>query len=127
MIQFNKNYFGIAVFLFAVEVLIALFVHDRFVRPYVGDVLVVILMYCSLKSFLQLPVYTGAAGVLAFACIIEFLQYIAIVEKLGLEKSVLVSTVLGTSFAWLDVLAYVVGIFIVLISEKYVSVKTRVA
>lgn len=125
MIRFNKNYFGLAVFLFAVEVSIALFVHDRFIRPYFGDVLVVILMYCFLKSFLRLPVSTVATGVLMFAFIIEFLQYIDIVEKLGLEKSVLVSTVIGTSFAWLDVLAYVVGGLLIFLVENYLFEKMR--
>ena len=33
----------IALGLLAVEVLIALFVHDNFIRPYVGDVLVTVL------------------------------------------------------------------------------------
>ena len=33
--------------LFVVETLIALFVRDAFIRPYMGDVLVVILIYCA--------------------------------------------------------------------------------
>ena len=36
---------GIAVTLLVIEVLIALFVHDSFVRPYLGDVLAVIFVY----------------------------------------------------------------------------------
>lgn len=126
MILFNKTYFGWAVLLFTTELLIALFVHDRFVRPYVGDVLVVILMYCFLKSFFRLPILVGTFGVLAFAFMIEFLQYIAIVDMLGWEKSVLASTVIGTSFAWLDILAYVVGALLILLVENYLSEKIRV-
>lgn len=127
MIYFNKNYFGIAILLFMVEVLIALFVKDRFVRPYLGDVLVVILMYSFLKSFLQLPVVLVTIGVLSFAFIIEFLQYIRIVETLRLERSVMISTVIGTSFAWLDVLAYVAGALIILFTENYLTEKIRAA
>lgn len=126
MILFNRKYFGFALLLFITEVLIALFVRDNFFRPYGGDVLVVILLYCFLKSFLRLPVFTVATGVLAFSFIIEFLQYIDIVARLGLENSVLASTVIGTSFAWLDVLAYVVGVLIVLIVEKWLCEKLRV-
>lgn len=126
MFKFNKTYFGLTVLLFCIEVLIALFVHDDFVRPYVGDVLVVILIYCFVKSVLDLPEFVLAIAVLLFAFAIEFLQYIKIVNVLGLEKSELWRTVLGTSFAWLDMLAYVVGIGVVLMVEKYIWQKPLV-
>jgi hypothetical protein len=119
MFTFNKNYFGLAILIFIIEVLIALFVHDRFIRPYLGDVLVVILLYCFLKSFLKLPVLTAALGVLIFSFMIEFLQFLHIVEKLHLEESKIARTVIGTSFSWIDLLTYVVGISIVIIIEKY--------
>jgi Protein of unknown function (DUF2809) len=119
MFTFNKNYFGLAILIFIIEVLIALFVHDRFIRPYLGDVLVVILLYCFLKSFLKLSVLTAALGVLIFSFMIEFLQFLHIVEKLHLEESKIARTVIGTSFSWIDLLTYVVGISIVIIIEKY--------
>ncbi|MFV5697936.1 DUF2809 domain-containing protein [Flavobacterium sp. ZT3R17] len=119
MLTFNKNYFGFAILIFLIEVLIALFVHDRFVRPYLGDVLVVILIYCFLKSFLKLPILTVALFVLLFSFTIEFLQFLNIVEKLHLEKSKIARTVIGTSFSWIDLLTYITGIAIVIIIEKY--------
>jgi hypothetical protein len=119
MLTFNKNYFGFTILIFLIEVLIALYVNDSFVRPYLGDVLVVILIYCFLKSFLKLPVLTAAIAVLVFSFTIEFLQFLNIVEKLGLEKSKIARTVIGTSFSWIDLLSYIVGITIVLIIEKY--------
>jgi hypothetical protein len=119
MLTFNKNYFGLAILIFFIEVLIALFVHDSFVRPYLGDVLVVILIYCFLKSFLKLPVLTVALFVLLFSFTMEFLQFLNIVEKLHLEKSKIARTVIGTSFSWIDLLTYIMGIAIVIIIEKY--------
>jgi hypothetical protein len=119
MLTFNKTYFGLAILIFIIEVLIALFVKDNFVRPYVGDVLVVILMYCFAKSFLRVPVRLLAMSVLAFSFIIEALQYVKIVEGLGWEKSQFARTVIGTSFAWADIIAYMVGIAIVLGVENY--------
>ncbi len=119
MLTFNKTYFGLAILIFIIEVLIALFVKDNFVRPYVGDVLVVILMYCFAKSFLRVPVRLLAMSVLAFSFIIEALQYVKIVERLGWEKSQFARTVIGTSFAWADIIAYMVGIAIVLGVENY--------
>lgn len=126
MLKFSKIYFGLTVLLFVVEVLIALFVHDNFIRPYVGDVLVVILIYCFVKSFLDLPEFILAIAVLLFAFAIECLQYIKIINVLGLEKSELMRTIIGTSFAWLDMLAYMVGIGIVLMAEKYIWQKQLV-
>jgi len=118
MWRLNKTYLALTILLFAIEVMIALFVHDNFIRPYVGDVLVVILMYCFVKSFLDVPTFALAGGVLLFAFAIEGLQYLKIVNVLGLENSNLARTVLGTSFAWLDMLAYVVGTGVVLMAER---------
>lgn len=119
MFNFNKNYFLVTILVFISEVFIALFIDDSFVRPYLGDVLVVILIYCFLKSFLKLPVLLVTLFVLLFAFTIELLQYINLVEKLGLEKSKVARTVIGTSFAWEDLLCYVVGIVVVIVIEKY--------
>src|SRR6187431_2860586 len=119
MITFNKNYFGLAVLIFIIEVLIALFVRDSFVRPYLGDVLVVILIYCFIKSFLYLPVLTVALFVLIFSFTIEFLQFLNIVEWLHLEKSKIARIVIGTSFSWIDLLTYIIGLTIVVLIEKY--------
>jgi hypothetical protein len=118
MFKFNAKYLALAVLLFLVEVLIALFVNDRFVRPYVGDVLVVVLIYCFAKAFLDLPATKLALGVLAFSFAIEILQYFNLVEKLGLGHSKLARIVIGTSFAWEDFLAYSAGILLVIILEK---------
>ena len=45
-------YAAATVLLVITEVLIALYVHDDFVRPYVGDVLVVIAVYCAVRIFI---------------------------------------------------------------------------
>lgn len=119
MLTFNKNYFIFTILIFLVEALIALFVHDNFVRPYLGDVLVVILIYCFIKSFLNLPIFPIAVFVLIFAFTIEFLQFLDIVGKLHLEQSKIARTVLGTSFSWIDLLTYIIGIGIVIGIEKY--------
>ena len=118
MFKFNLNYFVLTVLLFITEVCIALYVHDDFVRPYIGDVLVVILIYCFVKSFLNAPVIKTSIAVLLFAFGVEILQYLAIVEKLGLEKNKIARTVIGTSFEWGDILAYIAGIVIVIVLEK---------
>lgn len=42
MFTFDKKYFLAALFLLLTEILIALFIHDTFFRPYAGDFLAVI-------------------------------------------------------------------------------------
>lgn len=126
MITFHKKYAFLTVLIFLIEVVIALFVRDRFIRPYFGDVLVVILLYCFIRSFTTLPVVAVALGVLTFSFTIEWLQYLDVVEKLGLEKSNLARTVIGTSFSWNDMLAYLAGFAIILLVEsKWTSVMLK--
>jgi uncharacterized protein DUF2809 len=117
IIRFNWKYFGLAVLLFGIEVLIALFVKDRIIRPYVGDVLVVMLIYCFVKSFLQLPVVATAIGVLLFAYGIEALQFFNFIEMIGLENCEIARVVLGHSYEFVDLLAYTLGILLVLSVE----------
>lgn len=119
ILKFNATYFRLASLIFTIEILIALYVHDTIIRPYIGDVLVVILIYCFIKSFLDIKVIPTAVFVLLFSFTIEFLQYLNIVEKLGLQNSKIARTVIGTSFSWMDILTYIVGISIVISVEYF--------
>ena len=118
MIKFNKNYFAITLVLFIVEALIAIYIHDQFIRPYFGDFLVVVLLYCFLKSFVRVAVWKAAAMVLAFSFFIEFTQYLNLIEKLDLQDSGLAKAVMGTSFSWEDMICYIAGIVFVIAVEK---------
>ena len=71
-----------------------------------------------MKSFLKISVMKAAIFVLLFSYIIEFLQYINLIKFLGLQKSRLANIVLGNYFEWIDLIAYTVGIAIVLLIEK---------
>jgi len=119
MIRFKLKYFSLAVLLFLVELYIAMFVRDNFVRPYAGDFLVVILIYCFVMTFFRIHYLKAAMLVLVFSFLVEFLQYIHIVKWLGLENDPVSRIVIGSSFSWEDILAYVLGIITVIIFEKY--------
>ncbi len=101
-----------------IELLIAFYVHYKFIRPYVGDLLVVILIYTCCKSFLKVSVNQGVVFVLSFSFLIEALQYIHFIELLGLQNNFLAKIILGNSFAWVDFLAYLAGMLLVLLTEK---------
>lgn len=118
MLAFNKRYFLLTIVLFIIELLIALFVRDSFVRPYVGDYLVVILIYCAVRTFLKASVWKVALGVLLFSYLVETLQYFHIVNRLGLENNIVAKTVIGYGFEWMDLVAYTLGILTVLAFER---------
>lgn len=117
--EFNKIYFVLFLILLFTEVFIALFVHDQIIRPYIGDVLVVMLVYCFLKSFIQVSVLPTAISVLLFCFFIETMQYFQIVNLLGLGDNRLATTVIGNSFAWMDIWAYVAGFVFIVCAELF--------
>ena len=117
MFIFRIHYFILTIALFLIEVLIAMYVHDDFIRPYVGDFLVVIFLYCLLRSFLQTPVMRVVVGVLLFSFVVEILQCLHFITLLGLEHSTLARTILGSSFSLTDLVAYTAGALFVVVVE----------
>lgn len=106
----KRPYYLIAtIILLIIEVLIALYVHDDFIRPYVGDAIVVIVIYTFIRIFIPekcrlLPLY-----IFIFAVVVEILQGIHIVNILGVEDNYFLRTLIGDSFDIKDILCYGVG------------------
>lgn len=113
----NKPYFMLAILILFVEVLIALHLDTGFIRYTFGDYLVVILIYCTIKSFIKTTSKVIAIGVLLFAYFIEFLQYINIVNLLNLQNNKILSTLIGTTFSVFDLIAYTLGVLTILSVE----------
>lgn len=109
MFRFSPPYALLALLLFLVELAIALFVKDNLIRPFVGDLLVVVLLYCLAATFVQCRPWLLALGVLAFAWLIEWGQYFQLVTLLGLQDNRLARIVIGSTFDPLDLLAYSLG------------------
>ena len=117
--KFNLKYFLIAVVIFVVEVLIATKLKDIFfVRAYLGDVFVVMLMYYFIKAFFDINHTKLIIGILIFSCLIEFLQYFHFGELLGFKDNKIVMIVLGNSFSWIDILCYFAGCVILFLIES---------
>lgn len=116
--KFNLKYFLIAVAIFVVEVLIATKLKDIFfVRAYLGDVFVVMLMYYFTKAFFDFEPVKLIIGIFIFSCSIEFLQYFHFGELLGFKDNKIVMIVLGNSFSWIDILCYFAGCAILYLIE----------
>jgi Protein of unknown function (DUF2809) len=122
---FRRKYFYLTLILLLIEIFIGVYVRDSFVRPFFGDVLVVILVYCFIQSFWKIQPVKAMAGVFVFACVVEGLQYLNIVDKLGLRPYKLLVIILGSSFDWGDILAYAVGSAIVILTESKLRLKPR--
>lgn len=118
--------YGIAfALLLLIEVVIALYVHDSFIRPYVGDMLVVILVYSFTRIFIPekcrlLPLY-----VFLFAAGVEVLQYFKLVHVLGLEDNRFLKIVLGSVFDLKDIACYGAGCILLEVFERIKSKSIR--
>ena len=99
-----------ALLLLVIEVLIALYIRDAFIRPYGGDILVTLLICCMIRVVLpqgyRLPI---AGGVLLFAVLVEIGQYFGLVYLLGLGHIAFFRILIGTGFSWWDMVCYAAG------------------
>ncbi len=101
-------FLALFVLLFAVETLIALFVHDDFIRPYVGDMIVTVVVWSFARIIFPDKFRLMSLYVMIFAVLVEVGQYFNYVDVLGITNPILV-TMMGTSFAWADIACYAVG------------------
>jgi hypothetical protein len=115
----NKKYFVLSLAFLFVLVYIALFVNDQFVRPFLGDVLVVAWLYLFLKTFINIRYYILASAVLVFACVLEVAQFYNLVEILGLHHIKAARIIMGSTFDWLDIFAYTIGWVLTLLVEFF--------
>ena len=128
--KFYYKSFLIAIFIFVVEVLIATELKNIFfVRAYLGDVFVVMLMYYFIKAFFDFNPTKLIVGIFIFSCLIEFAQYFHFGELLGFKDTRIVMIMLGNSFSWIDILCYFAGcavifLFIILDGNKDYSSKS---
>lgn len=123
--EFKLYYLFWSIIIFLVELYIAIYVKDDFIRPYVGDVLVVILIYAFIRTFFKFSILKTAIGVLILSFTIEILQYFKLVEILGLGSSSVARTIIGTTFVWQDLVAYSVGFIILLCLESFFGINNK--
>ncbi|MBQ8641534.1 MAG: DUF2809 domain-containing protein [Clostridia bacterium] len=110
--------------LFLTELCIALFIRDRFIRPYGGDILVTVLLCCGIRIFLPeklpyLPVY-----VFLFAAAVEIGQYFDFVSLLGLGEISFFRILLGSTFSIADIFCYLIGCVLFSAAERFLVRKS---
>ena len=118
-------YGAASLLLLGIEILIGMYA-TGWVRNYLGDVLVVILLYtiCRTNSpkkpekWFILP-----TAILVFAFIVEFLQLWGFCDRFGITNKLL-RIIIGTGFSKVDLVSYVIGILPCYFVELLLSRKT---
>lgn len=107
--RFHFNYFCVFLVLLGLEIGIAVFVRDTFVRPILGDVLVIILVYAGVRVFWGGGKQKLVLTVFLFACLVEIGQYFHLINMLNLQDIKWVRIVIGSTFDSNDLFAYAAG------------------
>ena len=110
----------------ALEVGIALFVNDAFVRPYVGDMLVTLLLCCLCRVIIPDKIRMLPVFVFVFAACVEIGQYFDVVALLGLADNRIISIALGRTFSWMDIVCYAVGCVAAFLLDQIIIKKANV-
>ena len=119
MFQFNLKYFLIFISIFIIEVIIAIYIKDNFIRPYFGDFLVIFLVYYFLLSFINFDKNKIALSVLLFAFTVEIIQYFQVLSYFNLEKNRILRIVAGNTFSFEDLIIYSLAFFSILLFNRY--------
>ena len=118
-IGFYKKNALLALLLFVVELTIAVFINDAFIRPFLGDVLVVMLLFYLCKTFVSGRELALIVAVLLFSFAVEIGQYFRLAELLGLMDCKVARIVIGSTFDAKDLLAYAIGAALLLVSTRF--------
>jgi ABC-type Fe3+-siderophore transport system permease subunit len=114
----NKTYLLLTALLLTIEIYIAVYVRDEFIRPIFGDFLSVILLYCFFKTIFDKSVFRLALVSLLIAYFLEILQFLQFLKTTGLGQYRILKILIGSSFSWGDILAYTLGFVFILIVES---------
>lgn len=97
-----------ALILLAVEIYIGVYVHGGFVRSYLGDTLVVMLLWCIVRTVFPTGYYWLSGAVFIFAVLVELSQLLPLCDVLHIRNH-LIRVLMGTSYAFEDIIAYFAG------------------
>jgi hypothetical protein len=107
---FSPWHLLLAIAIFLAEVLIATQLsHVTWIRAYLGDVLVVVLLYAAIRAVLRVNDHAVLLGVFVLGCAMEVAQYFALAERLGYVRGDVMYTLIGNTFSWADIACYAAG------------------
>lgn len=114
--KINLPYGALTVLFLSTEVLIALHVNDLVIRPFLGDFLATILIYCFCKTLD--PSSEPANFAYSLSLGVECLQATPFLSFSGLDRYPLAVVVMGNHFSWVDVGMYTLAFAGLKVLEK---------
>ncbi|MBW2938924.1 DUF2809 domain-containing protein [Aureisphaera sp. CAU 1614] len=117
LLEKTNRYFWIFLLLLTIEVVIALFQFHKFIRGFVGDVLVIPLLYYFGRWITRFSANKLLLAVLLLAISVEIIQWFNLFPLLGIESK-LFYILIGNTFDPLDLGAHCIGFLTVLFLNK---------
>ncbi len=91
------------------------------IRGFLGDIVIVLLIYNFLKGIRDFNSIKLVLFTLALSYTTEFLQYLQISKYLGLENNLAAQLIIGSVFDPLDLLAYTTGGVMAYLADKLIG------
>ena len=114
----------IGVIILAIEIYIAIFIKGGFIRHYIGDVLATAMLYAFGRAIFRASPINLAIVVFAISLFIEALQYLKILEILGVKSSIL-RIIFGGTFDLTDIICYLAGCILAYLFENLYMQKSK--
>lgn len=119
LLKYRLIYLSLTIISFLICIFIVKwFSHQPFIRGFIGDVVVMALIYFFIKTFYHFQPIKLTISVLILAYTIEILQSTQLLVILGLEHNRLAKLVLGSVFDVFDLIAYTLGAVLVYIFDS---------
>lgn len=118
MMRFQIRYFVSFLMLFIIEIGIAYYGFQSWVRGYLGDVISVIMLYTLLRSLFKLKQLAALLLSVLLAFSLELAQLFSIAEILQIQNPWL-RIAIGNHFDPLDLMAYCLGGILIELTELW--------
>ena len=112
-----KKYFTIFTLILVTEMAIAIFHIHKWIRGFVGDLLVIPLLYCFVRMVSNLSVKSATILVMCIAFTSEIVQLFHLDKLLNIKQEWVI-ILIGNTFDIFDLLAFTLGIIPIYFIEK---------
>ena len=115
-LRVRLSFLLVAVVILAIEIYIATFVKGGFVRHYLCDVLVTVMLYAFGRAVFKTAPKILAFEIFAFSLFIEILQYFKVLEILDIHN-LIIRIVFGGTFDVSDIVCYALGCLLAYLAD----------
>lgn len=117
-------YIGLLSFFLSLCIIVVQFFDsNRFIRGFIGDSIIVMVIYSFFKTIADFNSIKLAVSIILFSFVIETLQYFKIIRILGFEENYITRIIFGSVFDSMDLLAYLIGVFVIYSIDMFIISK----